>query len=1686
MPDVPTDPNNYDKTQWRYNPSNAAFGASPWSRIKPVEPEKSAVLDTLQAIPSGMVKAGGAAADLISDVGGNALKNLALIGTGDGPEFRKLVEEQPDIVQQAEEQTPTVSKSIEESNPYLFQRTTSVGHFTEGLTQFASGAVMVEGAGIVAAPVTGALGVGRGLMALRTAMGASKAATATARLTGLAAAGSASSFIAFPANKSIIESFQQAATQSATENFPGAEAYLSSGHVDHPILARLKSVAEGGILNILLAGTGSVLKAGLGHEIQAARMSAQMSTDSLKFLHESLLATREGNVEKAAEAAGKSIESAQVAQDIVEAVRTDKPADIQQVLDGVAQKMGQPDVSRPANDTVRAQAADYMQKAGLPYEPKPGQVVDLNTDNSKKIADAYAAMKHDPTNPEVVASYEALAKETQAQYQHLTDQGVTFVPWAGKGEPYADSAAMMKDVAENKRLYFFKTIQQEGEKSFGETAGGGAADNPLLKSTGITIPDSEGKPHDMTVNDIFRAVHDYFGHAKEGHQFGPKGEENAWAVHSQMYSDAARPAMTTETRGQNSWVNFNEKMRRPDGSIPVKGDPDFIPLKERPFAEQKIGLLPKEFVAHPDEVAAAAAKAATAETPEEAAKGLKGIVSDFVGGINYSHHPVDEAAQGVLRDIEKKAEGIFGKLLGDRSGPSLRSDADTVARVTEFMKNNDMASADVIEQVAKDASELGRALDQRGITTTVVGAMMQDRFSTQLSDLIKGGLAPEVALEAVGPLFNSVVNLTVGLADLSAGVARTLRIRGQLNKIAEATGAPGKMSTVADTVEGLAAVERAASEAQATSAVSDALSGAKPAPATPPGQSAANAAPGAANNTQAQQQLPLWVRGLPAHLQNPAGVQLGMANPVIRRLGLTNAALQGLVPGMTPQGAVQILGQAARAGGLGGPVGQAMQRVLRTLSAANVTDRMRRTVQSTLLLGIKTIERNYLSNQGNLLTKDVEAAIGKTVMSAAQTVGNAVRGTLAIGNRSTGTDVSGLVASAIKPFFAVQEQTDLLHFALLQADGWFYHFTGQPATGARIRASATSQPGGGVAKAALESFASGGASTLGEGSAAVAAKNGSMGIFDHLASAGTTMSAAVDEMFKQSAYRSRVREEALAEVLRQRGVRGAVNPGFLGDISKATDALMNMAFEADGSHKVGFSIAERAWQYAKEVSFQDQGDISTRVAKWVGNMPYLGWTVAPFTSTPANIIRQTMYHLPGFNLLSKTYRQRLGVAGNRGAYAGDHDAMARAIGETVTGAALAGLVWNLACSGTITGGNPPNKGAKDIRYQAGATPYSLKQTDDKGNVTYLPLNTIEPLGSVIGIQADIALLISRKQELDPITADDLLSLGVQIGTGVVRDKSYFRGVDNLLTLIGGPKADDGKSLDSLNRASSKYLANVATMFVPPLVGEVGDMAAGQYAYQKEVYGFMDQVKSKLPGLNEVPALNILGEPMVAAPGLRAYTSDGTRLTIPESVRRATDVAFYSNRATNDPVMLELDRLMFGLGAVTPRVGNLDLRDITRKLPDGSEQSAFGRLKELVASTQTHIDPDNLPASVRETPLGTSLDQMHGTIREKLTKLFELQSYKDLPYPTHEDPNNPRVQIVKAIISGHRKAAMTIVSSEFSEIIKQKIASQIDSAYPQAGTNADMKQRIQPRANPEVGAKRDDLKSRVESVLDKLK
>jgi hypothetical protein len=215
---------------------------------------------------------------------------------------------------------------------------------------------------------------------------------------------------------------------------------------------------------------------------------------------------------------------------------------------------------------------------------RQGEYVELDEERAKRLADAYEQMADDPQNPKVKDAYAELIKQTKAQYQALVDAGYKF--WFvdfnnPENIDYISSPYnAMRDLRQNKQMGVFPT-----EQGFGSNENIDVSKNPLLEDTGIMWPSGglNGKMKIVTANDLFRAVHDAFGHGLEGAGFRARGEENAWQAHSRLYTGSAIGAMTSETRGQNSWVNYGPKGEQ---NRTASGE-DTI------FADQKVGLMPK-------------------------------------------------------------------------------------------------------------------------------------------------------------------------------------------------------------------------------------------------------------------------------------------------------------------------------------------------------------------------------------------------------------------------------------------------------------------------------------------------------------------------------------------------------------------------------------------------------------------------------------------------------------------------------------------------------------------------------------------------------------------------------------------------------------------------------------------------------------------------------------------------------------------------------------------------------------------------------------------------------------------------------------------------------------------------------------------------------------------------------------
>lgn len=239
-------------------------------------------------------------------------------------------------------------------------------------------------------------------------------------------------------------------------------------------------------------------------------------------------------------------------------------------LQGLPRQIGEFQASHwpKAEEVARA----YMKRAGLVYDP-PNRFVKVNKERAKRIAKAFSFLRHRPHAPEVREAYDAMIRETIEQYRAIIDSGLQVEFITGE-DPYAGNPrAMTDDVRNNNHMWVYST-----RDGFGTDQTFDPADNPLLAETEFEISGQVA-----LANDLFRVVHDYFGHVKEGVGFRADGEENAWRAHVAMYSPLAARAMTTETRGQNSWVNFGphaEHNRTASAADTI-------------YADQKVDLMPE-------------------------------------------------------------------------------------------------------------------------------------------------------------------------------------------------------------------------------------------------------------------------------------------------------------------------------------------------------------------------------------------------------------------------------------------------------------------------------------------------------------------------------------------------------------------------------------------------------------------------------------------------------------------------------------------------------------------------------------------------------------------------------------------------------------------------------------------------------------------------------------------------------------------------------------------------------------------------------------------------------------------------------------------------------------------------------------------------------------------------------------
>lgn len=379
------------------------------------------------------------------------------------------------------------------------------------------------------------------------------------------------------------------------------------------------------------------------------------------------------------------------------------------------------------------------------------------------IAETYDNLISDPTNPEVIASYKKLSEEVEDQFYFMTKDpngpqiNVKFVdedPYQIDGKP--SSKLFMEDIVNNKQLQIYKTADGQA--------------HPILSND---------------INDKFRAVHDFFGHAASGRGVAKDGEEAAWISHSTMFTELARKAMTTETRGQNSWVN---RYGLDETGKPVQ------------YAEQKAALLPDAYTMLPTEYARVenqvvvtngliARTASIIEDLNDRVLDTAGLVSSPLRGFEYT--------QKDFTAIRKVRDEITDAQLVKPGSDDHKSVIDTLTQMKERISGGTR-----LNRIAEDLQEMANSLSgEAGLafrkvlntptdaTDLLIAAAKAEGRNLDLPPAFKptewapkaGYSKPDFSIEDIqkyfpnDPLLNDAKNLELAMGSSSAKAVRAMK-----------------------------------------------------------------------------------------------------------------------------------------------------------------------------------------------------------------------------------------------------------------------------------------------------------------------------------------------------------------------------------------------------------------------------------------------------------------------------------------------------------------------------------------------------------------------------------------------------------------------------------------------------------------------------------------------------------------------------------------------------------------------------------------------------------------------------------------------------------------------------------------------------------------------------------------------
>jgi hypothetical protein len=318
--------------------------------------------------------------------------------------------------------------------------------------------------------------------------------------------------------------------------------------------------------------------------------------------------------------------------------------------------------------------------------------------------------------------------------------------------------------------------------------------------------------------------------------------------------------------------------------------------------------------------------------------------------------------------------------------------------------------------------------------------------------------------------------------------------------------------------------------------------------------------------------------------------------------------------------------------------------------------------------------------------------------------------------------------------------------------------------------------------------------------------------------------AAGDEFFKTIAYRAEVHAQSLRQAT-QEGLSGPELYRRMAEIANNPPEHIRLA-AADAALYSTFQQRPGEWAQAL-LNMRNSGTL---------NPTFL---VLPFIKTPANILRYAFERTPLAPLVSQ-WRDDIAAGGAR---------RDLALARMATGSAIIATSMDFASSGLITGAGPSDPSKREALTRQGWQPYSIVVDG-----TYYAYNRLDPLGLMLGFSATVAEKMKASEHAEDKFDEweEVLAAGIGAVSASVVDKTYFRGVTNVLDMIKGTQQGE--------RGAEKFIDR-QTGSLMPLSSAFGAVKRFADPVTREVNSPWDAIQAKIAGLSDnlPPARDLWGK-----------------------------------------------------------------------------------------------------------------------------------------------------------------------------------------------------------------------------------